>query len=84
MEILRETIRTCPTKLNHPVAQEKNGAYFAGASMAAQKYGPPEVGMAETISAIDSPTKNVKNETAEVSVTEAYLQRENTLQAREA
>lgn len=33
--------------------------------MAAQKYGPPDVGMALTISAIDKPTKKVKKETKE-------------------
>ena len=52
-----------PTKLNQPVNQEKNGAYLGGASIAAQKYGPPAVGIAETISAIAMATNIVKNET---------------------
>ena len=35
---------------------EANGAWFNGASLAAQKYGPPDVGMAETISAMPRAT----------------------------
>ena len=50
-----------PTKLNHPVTQLKKAAVLGvGASMAAQKYGPPEVGCALVISAMLSPTNIVK------------------------
>ena len=38
-----------------PVIQAKNGAFCWGASMYAQKYGPPEVGMDESISAMQAP-----------------------------
>lgn len=49
------------TKLNQPVIHEKKAADFSsGASIAAQKYGPPDVGCAEVISAIPKPTKSVK------------------------
>jgi hypothetical protein len=50
-----------PTKLNQPVTQEKNAdSLWFGASIAAQKYGPPLVGCADVISAIPKPTKVVK------------------------
>jgi hypothetical protein len=45
------------------VNQEKKGAYLGGASIAAQKYGPPAVGMAETISAMLMATNIVKKDT---------------------
>jgi hypothetical protein len=54
---------TCPTKLNQPVIQDRKAACCLGASVAAQKYGPPLVGMAETISAMESPTKKVMKAT---------------------
>lgn len=50
----------CPSRLNHPVTQLINGTYFFGAKTAAQKYGPPALGIAETISAIANPTNTVK------------------------
>lgn len=48
---------------HQPVSQELNAECFGGASIAAQKYGPPLVGMADTISAIPSATAKVKNDT---------------------
>ncbi|KAL8627305.1 hypothetical protein Q9189_006997 [Teloschistes chrysophthalmus] len=39
-----------------PVTQEANADTFGGARMAAQKYGPPLVGIADTISAIPKAT----------------------------
>lgn len=39
-----------------PVTQEANADVCLGASIAAQKYGPPLVGIAETISAMPKPT----------------------------
>ena len=47
--------------MNQPVIQEKKAASFSlGANMAAQKYGPPDVGWALVISAMPRPTKRVK------------------------
>lgn len=47
-----------------PVIQEKKAAWVLfGANIAAQKYGPPEVGWALVISAILRAMKNEKNET---------------------
>ena len=47
---------------HHPVNQEKKGSFPGGASIAAQKYGPPLVGTADTISAMPSATmKAVKS-----------------------
>ncbi len=47
----------------HPVIQEAKAECFGGANSAAQKYGPPLVGIAETISAIPRATIRVKNDT---------------------
>ena len=48
------------TRLNTPVTQEKKAEYCGGAMIAAQKYGPPLVGIADVISAMPSPTNIVK------------------------
>jgi len=45
------------------VTQEANAEYLDGASVAAQEYGPPLVGSADTISAMLSATKKLKNDT---------------------
>jgi hypothetical protein len=52
-----------PRRLNHPVSHAANGDHRGGASIPAQKYGPPLVGIAETISAMAMATSIVKNET---------------------
>lgn len=54
-------------KLNQPVTQERKAEYSFGASIAAQKYGPPLVGCADTISAILRPTNMVMNDTRMVN-----------------
>ena len=46
----------------HPVIHEKNGP-CRPARLLAQKYGPPDEGRIETISAIANPTMKVKKET---------------------
>ena len=47
---------------NQPVTHEKNGSFPGGAKVAAQKYGPPLVGIADTISAILRATKKANND----------------------
>lgn len=47
----------------HAVTQEASAECLDGASLAAQKYGPPLVGRADTISAIVAATTQLKNET---------------------
>jgi hypothetical protein len=54
---------TWPRRLNHPVIQDAKAACFGGARRADQKYGPPLVGMEDTISAIPRATMKVKKET---------------------
>lgn len=54
---------TYPIRLNQPVIQDAKGALVGVLSLAAQKYGPPEVGWDEQISAIAAPTVIVKTET---------------------
>jgi hypothetical protein len=54
---------TWPSKLNQPVTHDANGAYFLGARIADQKYGPPADGIADTISAMPRPTNMVKKDT---------------------
>lgn len=41
------------------IYQDQKGAWVFGAKIADQKYGPPLVGTADTISAIDKPIKVV-------------------------
>jgi hypothetical protein len=54
---------TWPRRLNQPVSQAANGLQRGGAIIPAQKYGPPLVGMADTISAMAIATSMVKKET---------------------
>jgi hypothetical protein len=54
---------TWPSRLNQPVTQDARGACFFGARIADQKYGPPADGIADTISAMPSPTNIVKKDT---------------------
>ena len=51
------------TRLNIPVTHAKKAEYCGGDNIAAQKYGPPLVGIAEVISAIPRPTNIVKKQT---------------------
>ena len=41
---------TCPRRLNHPVIHDASGALDGFDNIAAQKYGPPDVGCALQIS----------------------------------
>lgn len=52
-----------PRRLNQPVSHAAKGDHLGGASMPAQKYGPPLVGIADTISAMAMATSIVKNDT---------------------
>ena len=45
---------TCPSRLNHPVIHEAKGALDGFDNIAAQKYGPPDVGCALQISVNES------------------------------
>src|SRR3569833_903910 len=54
---------TWPNKLNQPVSLAKKADQRGGASNAAQKYKPPLVGMADTISAMAVATSMVQNDT---------------------
>jgi hypothetical protein len=47
----------------HAVIQDANAECLDGASIAAQKYGPPLIGMAETTSAMLSATQKLKTDT---------------------
>jgi hypothetical protein len=47
-------IATCPRRLNQPVIHDASGALLGLESIAAQKYGPPDVGWAlQTIRDLD-------------------------------
>lgn len=62
--LLRSSIELAwPRRLNHPVSHAANGDQRGGASIPAQKYGPPLVGIADTISAMAMATSIVKKET---------------------
>ena len=58
---------------DQPVIQDANAAFSLGANIAAQKYGPPLVGIADTISAMPRPTNMADSFQQETILWEGYL-----------